>query len=133
MTLAYWEILWAHTAWLYRQARNATSQENSPMGHGIRTIPNEGRRTTLGWEGESPLPGSPRQGRAIVQEVKKTPGAKIKVDLEKQTVQSPSGKIYQFEINEFRKTCLLKGMDDIYLTLQHKDKIGAYEKTHPVR
>jgi 3-isopropylmalate/(R)-2-methylmalate dehydratase small subunit len=54
----------------------------------------------------------------------------LAIDLEKQTITTPSGKKISFEVNEFRKNCLLKGLDDIGLTLQHQDKISAYEAAH---
>jgi 3-isopropylmalate/(R)-2-methylmalate dehydratase small subunit len=49
------------------------------------------------------------------------------VDLEAQSVTTPSGDVFQFEVDPFRKHCLLNGLDDIGLTLQHVDEIKAYE------
>ena len=66
----------------------------------------------------------------LFKEVKAQEGAKISVDLEKQEIRTPAGKTVSFEINSFRKHCLLNGLDDIGLTLQHNDKIAAYEATH---
>ena len=57
-------------------------------------------------------------------------GADITVDLESMTV-SANGKTYSFEIDEFRRHCLLNGLDNIGLTLQHADKIAAYEAKIP--
>ncbi|MFA0440168.1 3-isopropylmalate dehydratase small subunit [Vibrio sp. 10N.286.49.C2] len=57
-------------------------------------------------------------------------GAEITVDLESMTVKA-DGKVYQFEIDEFRRHCLLNGLDNIGLTLQHADKIAAYEAQIP--
>ena len=54
-------------------------------------------------------------------------GYELTVDLEKQQVITPNGDVYPFEIDEFRKHCLLNGFDDISLTLQDADKIKAYE------
>ena len=51
----------------------------------------------------------------------------LKVDLEKQVVIAPNGKEYPFEVDEFRKHCLLNGLDDIGLTLQQGDAIKAFE------
>ncbi len=76
------------------------------------------------------LPG--RVVEELFQEVKRTAGYEITVDLEKQTVTQPSGQTISFEINAFRKHCLLNGLDDIGLTLQHQEKIAAFEKAHPV-
>lgn len=57
-------------------------------------------------------------------------GAQITVDLEAMTV-SANGKQYSFEIDEFRRHCLLNGLDNIGLTLQHADKITEFEKSIP--
>lgn len=54
-------------------------------------------------------------------------GYQLTVDLAQQKVISPSGKAYRFEVDEFRKHCLLNGLDDIGLTLQESDKIKAFE------
>ena len=55
-------------------------------------------------------------------------GYQLMVDLENQKVISPSGKEYSFEVDAFRKHCLLNGLDDIGLTLQHADDIKAFEE-----
>ncbi|RKM09363.1 3-isopropylmalate dehydratase small subunit [Moraxella catarrhalis] len=55
-------------------------------------------------------------------------GYQLTVDLQNQTVISPNGGQYHFEIDAFRKHCLLNGLDDIGLTLQHADDIKAFEK-----
>lgn len=55
------------------------------------------------------------------------PGMSLTVDLANQKVLSPSGKEYAFEVDAFRKHCLLNGLDDIGLTLEHADDIRAYE------
>ncbi len=60
-------------------------------------------------------------------EVHASPGAAIRVDLVTQEVRFPSGALHRFEIDEFRKTCLLNGHDDIGLTLQFKEAIEAFE------
>jgi 3-isopropylmalate/(R)-2-methylmalate dehydratase small subunit len=57
-------------------------------------------------------------------------GYQITVDLEAQTITGSDGFSCRFEIDPFRKKCLLEGLDDIGLTLQHEDKIAAYEATH---
>jgi 3-isopropylmalate/(R)-2-methylmalate dehydratase small subunit len=51
----------------------------------------------------------------------------LTVDLVNQKVVSPAGKEYDFEVDAFRKHCLLNGLDDIGLTLEHADEIRAYE------
>jgi len=55
-------------------------------------------------------------------------GYMLNVDLEAQTVTTPSGQVFHFEVDDFRKHCLLNGLDDIGLTLQQADKIKAYEE-----
>ena len=57
-------------------------------------------------------------------------GYKLAIDLEQQTISAPDGKVYKFEVEEFRKHCLLNGLDDIALTLQHVNEIGTYEAKH---
>jgi 3-isopropylmalate/(R)-2-methylmalate dehydratase small subunit len=66
----------------------------------------------------------------LFKEVEKAPGYKLVVDLPTQTIVTPSGEKISFDVNEFRKYCLLNGLDDIGLTLQHEAKIAAYEKAH---
>jgi 3-isopropylmalate/(R)-2-methylmalate dehydratase small subunit len=56
-----------------------------------------------------------------------TPGLKLNVDLERQVVEVPGDEAYRFEVEDFRKQCLLNGWDEIGLTLRHVDKIRAYE------
>ena len=54
-------------------------------------------------------------------------GYRLKVDLAAQTIPRPDGKSIAFDIDAFRKECLLNGWDDIGLTLRHADKIRAFE------
>jgi 3-isopropylmalate/(R)-2-methylmalate dehydratase small subunit len=63
----------------------------------------------------------------LFQAVAAAPGMSLTVDLENQKVVSPAGKEYSFEVDGFRKHCLLNGLDDIGLTLEHADDIRAYE------
>ena len=63
----------------------------------------------------------------LFQEVEANEGYQLTVDLENQQVLTPDGVAYDFEVDEFRKYCLLNGLDDIGLTLQHADEIRAYE------
>ncbi|HED33579.1 MAG TPA: 3-isopropylmalate dehydratase small subunit, partial [Gammaproteobacteria bacterium] len=55
-------------------------------------------------------------------------GFEITLDLQKQKVITEDGDEYSFEVDAFRKHCLLNGLDDISLTLQHVDEIKAYEE-----
>lgn len=52
---------------------------------------------------------------------------RLQIDLQAQTVTTPSGEVFGFEVDEFRKHCLLNGLDEIGLTLEHADEISAYE------
>ncbi|MCL6516091.1 3-isopropylmalate dehydratase small subunit [Alicyclobacillus sp.] len=54
-------------------------------------------------------------------------GVAVTVDLERQVVETAEGASWGFEIDPFRRRCLLEGLDDIGLTLQHEDAIAAYE------
>jgi 3-isopropylmalate/(R)-2-methylmalate dehydratase small subunit len=54
-------------------------------------------------------------------------GYKLTVSLENQTITDEHGLEFAFQIDDFRKHCLLHGLDDIGLTLRHEDKIAAYE------
>jgi len=72
-----------------------------------------------------------RLDAAIVDELfnaeNKTAGFRLRVDLEQQAITSPDGTVYRFEVEAFRKYCLLNGLDDIGLTMQHVGEIKAYE------
>lgn len=57
-------------------------------------------------------------------------GYALNVDLAAQTVTTPSGEAFPFEVDAFRKHCLLNGLDDIGLTMQQQDKIKAFEEKH---
>ncbi|MGL4604258.1 MAG: 3-isopropylmalate dehydratase small subunit [Iodobacter sp.] len=56
-----------------------------------------------------------------------TEGYRLNVDLASQTVTTPSGQVFSFDITGHRKHCLLNGLDEISLTLQHADAIKAFE------
>lgn len=58
---------------------------------------------------------------------KSTEGYRLAVDLQQQTVTTPHNESFTFEIDTFRKHCLLNGLDEIGLTLQHAEKIKQFE------
>jgi len=64
---------------------------------------------------------------ALFKAVEANEGYELTVDLEKQQVVTPDGETYSFDVDEFSKYCLLNGLDDIGLTLQHADEIKEYE------
>lgn len=66
----------------------------------------------------------------LIQDSLTIEGYQLAVDLQTQTVTLPSGENCQFEIDAFRKHCLLNGLDEIGLTLQHADKIREFEVNH---
>jgi 3-isopropylmalate/(R)-2-methylmalate dehydratase small subunit len=63
----------------------------------------------------------------LFDEVAENEGYRLQLDLEAQTIGTPSGEHIDFAVDEFRKYCLLNGLDDIGLTLQHAEAIKAYE------
>jgi 3-isopropylmalate/(R)-2-methylmalate dehydratase small subunit len=66
----------------------------------------------------------------LFKQVVANEGYALNVDLAAQTVTSPTGEVYPFEVDAFRKHCLLNGLDDIGLTMQQQDKIKAFEAKH---
>ena len=69
---------------------------------------------------------APRLDR-LFQSVEQIEGYKLTVDLPEQTITTPNGETIGFEVDEFRKYCLVNGLDDIGLSLQHVAEIKAYE------
>lgn len=67
---------------------------------------------------------------ALFQEVEAAEGYRLVIDLESQTITTPQGQQYSFDVDAFRKHCLLNGLDDIGLTLQHVDDIKTFEGKH---
>jgi 3-isopropylmalate/(R)-2-methylmalate dehydratase small subunit len=63
----------------------------------------------------------------LFQAVLATPHYQLTVDLNAKQVVTPDGQQFAFEVDEFRRYCLLNGLDDIGLTLRHADEIKAYE------
>lgn len=65
---------------------------------------------------------------ALFREIDASPGFMLSIALDEQTVTTPSGHVYPFEIDAFRKRCLLDGVSEIDLALQRADNISAYER-----
>jgi 3-isopropylmalate/(R)-2-methylmalate dehydratase small subunit len=63
----------------------------------------------------------------LFDEVLAFPGYQLTIDLERQVVVRPQGEEIPFDVQAFRKYCLVNGLDDIGLTLRHSDKIKAFE------
>jgi 3-isopropylmalate/(R)-2-methylmalate dehydratase small subunit len=63
----------------------------------------------------------------LFAQVQAQEGYRLRIDLDAQTVTRPDGKVLRFEVDPFRKYCLINGFDDIGLTLRHADKIREFE------
>ncbi|MBT2323246.1 3-isopropylmalate dehydratase small subunit [Variovorax paradoxus] len=74
-----------------------------------------------------PIVLSESQVAQLFDETFAFPGYSLTVDLERQVIVKPDGTELPFEVQAFRKYCLVNGLDDIGLTLRHKDKIKAFE------
>jgi 3-isopropylmalate/(R)-2-methylmalate dehydratase small subunit len=69
----------------------------------------------------------------LFREVQTAPGYRLAIDLDAQTVTTPDGESFAFDIDPFRKRCILNGLDEIGMTLEHADEIKAYEAKHRER
>ena len=74
-----------------------------------------------------PIRLSEREVAGLFDEAAVFPGYQLTVDLERQVVIKPGGQELAFEVEGFRKFCLLGGYDDIALTLRHADAIRSFE------
>ena len=68
------------------------------------------------------------QVEILMNDSEKGSNARIEVDLEAQTITSSDGKVFSFEVDPFKKHCLLNGLDDIGLTMDKSSSIDAFEK-----
>lgn len=66
----------------------------------------------------------------LFKEMYVAPGYELAIDLNSSSVTTPSGDTFNFEVDEFRRHCLLEGLDDIDLTLQHSNDIRDFELRH---
>jgi len=71
------------------------------------------------------------QVEELFQRVRRTPGYRLTVDLDRKKISSNDGIDWPFEVDDFRRHCLLNGLDDIGLTLQQEANIQTYESAHP--
>ena len=67
------------------------------------------------------------QVKVLISDAEKGANSIIEVDLEKQTIASSDGKVFSFDVDPFKKHCLLNGLDDIGLTMEKETEITAYE------
>ena len=68
------------------------------------------------------------QRDALMKDAEKGSNARIEVDLEAQTVTSSDGEVFQFDVDPFKKHCLINGLDDISLSLEKESSIAAHEQ-----
>jgi 3-isopropylmalate/(R)-2-methylmalate dehydratase small subunit len=64
----------------------------------------------------------------LMERAKNYPGYSLTIDLEKNEISDDEVFLMKFEVDDFRRDCLLNGLDDIAMTLQHEDKIAAFEE-----
>jgi len=74
-----------------------------------------------------PIRVTPEQLEKLFDDAERGANATLSIDLEKQEIRGPDGGLIKFEVEAFRKHCLLNGLDDIGLTLQKKPAIETYE------
>ena len=74
-----------------------------------------------------PIKVTPEQLDALFDDAERGSNATLTIDLENQTIKGPDGGEIKFELDPFRKHCLLNGLDDIGLTMEKGTKIDAYE------
>ena len=75
-----------------------------------------------------PIKVKPEELQVLMDDASRGANAKLTIDLEKQEIRRPDGGVITFDIDPFRKHCLLNGLDDIGLTLQKETAIRAYEE-----
>ena len=81
-----------------------------------------------------PIRVSPDDLEKLFDDADRGANSTLTIDLEKQEIRGPDGGVVKFEIDAFRKHCLLNGLDDIGLTQQKQGKIAGYEqKAHEAR
>jgi 3-isopropylmalate/(R)-2-methylmalate dehydratase small subunit len=78
--------------------------------------------------GMLPVTLPPEEVRSLIDALLAAPGARVRVDLQGQTVTGPGGETYSFLIDPFPKQCLLEGLDEIALTLASEAEIERYER-----
>ena len=77
--------------------------------------------------GVLPVNVSPEDLEKLFDDAERGANARLTIDLEKQEIRGPDGGMIKFEVDAFRKQCLLNGWDDIGLTLRNEKKITDYE------
>ena len=80
-----------------------------------------------------PIELTASQVHTLFQKVQEEEGFALDINLEDRTVTLPDGEIWSFEVDAFRRDCLLKGLDDIGITLESAAAISAFEAQHEAR
>jgi 3-isopropylmalate/(R)-2-methylmalate dehydratase small subunit len=75
-----------------------------------------------------PIKVSPEDLEKLMDDANRGANATLTIDLEKQEVRGPDGGVVKFDIDAFRKRCLLEGLDNIGLTLENEKAISAFER-----
>jgi 3-isopropylmalate/(R)-2-methylmalate dehydratase small subunit len=130
----------------YRSARIVVADRNFGCGssreHAVWALYDYGIRAVLApsfgdiffnncfQNGLLPIVLPAERAAALRTMVRQSPGGHIAVDLEAQAVNAPDGVPDKFEIDPFRKQCLLAGLDDISFTLGHREQIAAFENAY---
>ena len=127
----------------YRDARILLGRENFGCGssreHAVWALEDAGFRVVIApsfadiffnncfKNGVLPIVLDAQALDALFKQVEANENYRLVVDLKQQTIATPAGEQLSFEVDEFRKYCLLNGLDDIGLTLRNEDDIKAYE------
>ncbi len=112
-----------------------SSREHAPwalLDHGIRSVIS----TSFGdifysncfQNGILPIRVSKEDLAKLMDDAERGANATLTIDLEKQEITGPDGGVVRFDIDQFKKHCLLNGLDDIGLTMEKADRIAAFEK-----
>src|SRR3954469_10357063 len=75
-----------------------------------------------------PIKVSPEDLAKLFDDADRGANATLSIDLDKQEIRGPDGGVVKFEVDAFRKHCLLNGLDDVGLTMVKEDKIGSFEQ-----
>jgi 3-isopropylmalate/(R)-2-methylmalate dehydratase small subunit len=75
-----------------------------------------------------PVVVSPKDLEKLMDDAERGANATLTVDLENQEIRGPDGGVVRFDMDPFRKKCLMEGLDDIGLTMQKADKIKGFEE-----
>jgi 3-isopropylmalate/(R)-2-methylmalate dehydratase small subunit len=75
-----------------------------------------------------PIKVSPEDLEKLFDDAERGANATLTVDLEKQEIRGPDGGVVRFDLDPFRKHCLLNGLDDIGLTMAKSERINRYEQ-----